>query len=79
VQRSEFARLLKDLPNLSNRIWMHGPAGSELYQEAIARWVCVCDDVLLLTCAICKDCCAEDAQWCNGASRLEMVVVQGTG
>lgn len=35
--RPAFASLVAPLPGLSNRVWMHGPAGSELYQETIAR------------------------------------------
>ena len=37
LQRPGFARLVAQLPGLGNRVWLHGPAGSELYQEVVAR------------------------------------------
>ena len=37
TQRPAFTRLVAGVAGLSNRIWLSGPYGSELYQEQLAR------------------------------------------
>ena len=37
LQRPGFVKLVAQLPGLSERMWLHGPAGSELYQETLVR------------------------------------------
>ncbi len=37
AQRPAFTRLVAGVPGLSNRIWLTGPTGSELYQEQLIR------------------------------------------
>lgn len=67
MQRPAFTRLVAGVAGLSNRVWLSGPSGSELYQEQLVRYPLLLPLLLMmLTRLYCWRCC------CHSCSQQQM-------